>query len=118
LGNSWEDACYLAVRLAGAYGGMTIPQDVLLTTEWAPIASRSELTEEQVIDLRKDDLSRRQRMRERGYSEEEIDRIEAEREDEKEAEPPPVAPVVAAEGGAEDVEMTESGPEQAEEEAA
>jgi hypothetical protein len=116
LGNSWEDACYLAVRLASAYGGLTLPEDVLLTTEWAPIASRSELAEEQVIDLRKDDLSRRQRMRERGYSEEEIDRIEAEREDEKEAEPPPPAPVVVA--GAEDVDMTESGPEQAEEEAA
>ena len=89
LGNGWEDLQYLAIRLANVFGNEALPEDVLCTTGWAPFETRAELTDEQVIGLKKDDLSWRQRMRERDYSEEAIDQIEAEREEEQAAEPPP-----------------------------
>jgi hypothetical protein len=94
LGNGWEDVQYLAIRLANTYGGEDLPTDLLCTTQWAPVETRSAVTDEQVVTSRKDDLSWRQRMRERDYSEEDMDRIETEREAEKEAEPepPPMAP--------------------------
>jgi hypothetical protein len=84
FGNDWEDTQYLALKLAETFGRISVPEGVQLTTEWASIETRSALTDEQVIDLRKDDLSWRQRMRERGYTEDEIALIEAEREADRE----------------------------------
>jgi hypothetical protein len=92
LGNGWEDAQYLAIRLANVFGAAGLPEDRMCTTQWKPVETRSELTDEQVIALKKDDLSWRQRMRERDYSEEDIDQIEQEKEDEREAAPVPVMP--------------------------
>jgi hypothetical protein len=103
LGNGWEDAQYLAIRLANVFGNAGLPEDRMCTTQWKPVETRSELTDEQVIALKKDDLSWRQRMRERDYSEENIDQIAQEKDDEKEAAPPP--PVSPAEGDEGD-EMT------------
>ena len=45
-----------------------------------------------MISLKKDDLSWRQRMRERDYTEEDIERVEAEREEDRERAPVPVMP--------------------------
>jgi hypothetical protein len=87
LGNGWEDAQYLAIRLANVFGAAGLPEDRMCTAQWAPVETRSELTDEQVISLKKDDLSWRQRMRERAYSEEDIERVEAEREEDRERAP-------------------------------
>lgn len=87
LGNGWEDVQYLAIRIANVFGNLNLPEDRMCTTQWAPVETRSELTDEQVIALKKDDLSWRQRMRERDYTEEDIERVEAEREDDRAAMP-------------------------------
>jgi hypothetical protein len=79
MGNGWEDAMQLAIRYANAYGDAGLPADLMLVTDWEPFGTRTDLSDEQTLQLRADDLSWRQRMRERNYDEEEIDRIEQER---------------------------------------
>ena len=97
FGNDWEDVEYITLRLAATFGGVAVPDDLQCTTEWESIETRSALADEQVLDLRKDDLSWHQRMRERGYTEDEIAAIEQEREAERPVlagneKPEPVAP--------------------------
>jgi hypothetical protein len=115
LGNGWEDVQYLAIRLANVFGNAGLPEDAMCTTQWAPLETRSELTDEQVMGLKKDDLSWHQRMVERNYTEEDIARIETEKKEEKAAEPPPVIanPMVAGEGEPMTPEAEESEDEEA-----
>jgi hypothetical protein len=85
FGNAWEDFCALLMRLGRAFAGVEYAPNSTITTEWQSFESRSALLEEQVLDLRASDLSWEQRMRERDYSEEEIDRIRTERAGEQTA---------------------------------
>lgn len=103
MGNAWEDVQYLAIRLANTFAAEALPEDLMITTTWDAVESRSALIEEQVITSRSGDLSWQQRMRERGYSVEEIAQIEAERDDEQEAAPAP-APALPAGGEGESMQ--------------
>jgi hypothetical protein len=79
-GNAWEDAMKLGIRLWNAFGSgaeLPEPETLTLSAQWAPFATRSELLEEQVIASRREDIGRDQANRERGYSQEEIDQINA-----------------------------------------
>lgn len=86
LGNRWEDLIRLGLVLHNAFAApeAAIPEaDALtITINWRPFETRSALTDEQVLTLRAGDTSRAQRNRERGYTPEEITRIETEIETE------------------------------------
>lgn len=84
-GNAWEDAMKLGIRLWNAFGNgpeLPDPDTLTISAQWAPFATRSELLDEQVLALRRDDISRDQANRERGYSPEEIEQINAEKDSE------------------------------------
>lgn len=85
FGNAWEDVMTLAVRLHNTFGagGMAVPgRDVSLSTQWAGFETRSDLADENVIALRRDDLSWQEAMRERGFDGEQIAAIRAEKDEE------------------------------------
>ncbi len=91
FGNAWEDVMGLAVRIANANGvALTLP-DTGFTTEWEDAeTSPSELERVQSIN-EKQGISNRQRLREYGYTDEEITRIM----DELEQEPNDIADALA-----------------------
>lgn len=76
LGNSWEDAMQLAIRVHNRFGPKpAMPDHITISTMWDSFETRSALLDEQVIALRRDDIGRDQANRERGYDEETIQRI-------------------------------------------
>jgi len=84
LGNSHEDVQYISIRLHNTFSNdPPIPEDLMISTTWESVESRSALIDEQVIASRADDLSWHQRMRERNYTAETIEQIEKEREEER-----------------------------------
>lgn len=91
FGNAWEDACRLAIRLHNTFGtGEALPDTVMISAEWAPFETRSALGDEQVIALRRPDLSWNEAMRERGFDADTIDLISQERD----AETPPALSLI------------------------
>lgn len=80
-GNKHEDAMKLAIRLHNTFGaGGALAEDVTISAQWAPFATRSELSESQTTATIREDISREEALRRAGYSPEDITKILAERE--------------------------------------
>lgn len=76
LGNRWEDAMALGVRLHNTFGGDgPLPEDVTISAQWAPFQTRTELADAQATQIIADDLSREERLRRAGYDAETIEKI-------------------------------------------
>jgi hypothetical protein len=86
FGNSWEDAMYMARRVENTFYGGALPEDIILTTEWAPTATRDEKAEREGITLELNmGIPLRFLLPRLGYSEWEISEIIKEKEAEAEA---------------------------------
>lgn len=86
FGNTWENAMRFCVRLHNTFGkGDPIDESLIISTQWAPFASRSELSDAQTTAIIGADLSSKERLRRAGYNDQDIERIQAE----KEADTPP-----------------------------
>lgn len=85
VGNSWEDVMFLGARMAFANRALpALPPPTGFSTQWASAETRpSELDHISAVNA-KQGLSTRQRLREYGgYTDEQIERIEAERADDQ-----------------------------------
>jgi hypothetical protein len=83
-GNAWEDAMRLAVRLQNANAEQQIElPDTGYSVVWEPAESRPDPLEQIETVNAKEGISRHQRLREYGYDDEEIERMDAEREQEE-----------------------------------
>lgn len=90
FGNTWEDVLSFAVKLHNTFGsGPPIADGLVISTNWKPFQTRTELADAQTTTLIADDLSRRERLHRAGYNDQAIDRIEAE----KAKEPQPMAAI-------------------------
>lgn len=78
FGDVWEDAMAFACQIAGG------PAETHLSAMWRPAASRAEKDHTETVAIKRRDLgiSEKQSWRELEYSEDEIARMEAEKEDE------------------------------------
>lgn len=76
FGNAWEDALYMARRLANAHGA-GVPEDATLETMWVPAAIRDEREHLESLALKREKLGvpLEQIWREAGYSQEQIDEM-------------------------------------------
>lgn len=54
FGNAWEDAFYLARKIENTFYGGTLPEDIILSTQWAPTATRDEKNEREGLILEKE----------------------------------------------------------------
>jgi len=75
FGNSWEDAMYMARRLANTFGNAGLNEDAMLEVEWVPAATRDEKEHIETLGLKREKLNvpLETLWAEAGYSQEEID---------------------------------------------
>lgn len=91
FGNAWEDVMRLAMRLHNTFSAKPpLAEDVTISAVWGSFETRSDLSDAQVTTLIADHISAREFLRRCGYSEEQIDKIQAE----KDAEPSPMMQAV------------------------
>lgn len=78
FGDVWEDAMAFAMAIAGG------PAEAHITAVWAPAESRAEKDHTETVAIRREriGISQRQAWRELDYSEDEIEKMEQEKEDE------------------------------------
>ncbi len=74
FGDAWEQAFYIARRLANTFGGASMDEVALLDTLWEPAATRDETEFLTQLKLKKEALSipLEQLWKEAGYSEDEV----------------------------------------------
>ncbi len=81
FGNAWENAFYMARRLANHLASAGLNEDALLETQWHPAETRDEKEHIETIGLKveKLEIPLEQAWSEAGYSKEDIDRMRAQR---------------------------------------
>jgi hypothetical protein len=74
FGNSWEDALYMARRLANTFGGEGLNEQELLETQWEQAETRDEKAYLEALAIKREKLGVPLEMiwREAGYSQEQI----------------------------------------------
>lgn len=78
FGNAWEDAMYMARRIENTFYGGALPEDIILSTQWGPIATRDEKNEREALILERDlGVPRKKLWAKMGYSQWEIAEMEA-----------------------------------------
>lgn len=76
LGNGWEDAVQMGIRLHNTFGpGEQIREDLTISAEWAPFETRSEESAARVVQAIGENLSQAERLRKLGYGEDDIANI-------------------------------------------
>jgi len=74
FGNSWEDVMTMGLRLASVYGQQTVPDDMILSTQWTPAAIRDEDREIEIAKAKRGlGIPQEQLWAELGYSPGEIE---------------------------------------------
>lgn len=81
FGNAWEDVLYMARRIENTFYGGALDEEVMLTTQWAPTATRDELQERQALLVEKQlNVPDEKLWAKLGYSQDEIAEMQAMKE--------------------------------------
>jgi hypothetical protein len=88
FGNSWEDCLIMALRIEQAFGqNIAGPDDVTVAIDWDDPETRNEQSHLESLKAKMElGITKRQLWREMGYSQEDIDNMEEDRQQERVAE--------------------------------